>query len=74
MTLACQGYGCHQPRKGKDKKGKPPKNNKKYENELAQKEALQVGCLSVCQQKKNNKQNPQGIMMTEEQKNLNVMK
>ncbi len=43
-------------KKGKDRKGKPPKNNTKYKNELAQKEALQVGRLNMCQQKKNNKQ------------------
>jgi hypothetical protein len=55
-------------------KGKPPKNNKKYENELTQKEALQVGYPSACRQKKNNKQNPHGIIMIEEQKNLNVIK
>jgi hypothetical protein len=28
----------------------------------------------MCRQKKNNKQNPERIMMTEEQKNVNVIK
>jgi hypothetical protein len=29
-----QSYGCHQPKKGRDTKGKPPKNNIKCKNEL----------------------------------------
>ncbi len=56
MTMAWPRIWVSSTKKGKDRKGKPPKNNTKYKNELAQKEALQVGRLNMCQQKKNNKQ------------------
>jgi hypothetical protein len=47
-----QGYGCHWLKKRRDTKGKPLKNNAKYENEQGQKKVLQEGCLAMCPQKK----------------------
>lgn len=53
MTLAWPRIWVSSTKEEKRHEGKTPK---KYKNELAQKEALQVGRPSVCRQKKNNKQ------------------
>jgi hypothetical protein len=55
MTLAWPRIWVSSTKEGKRHEGKTPKKQQKYENELAQKEALQVGRLSMCRQKKNNK-------------------